>query len=223
MEYRHELKFLVSELTLEKLRYRLEPFMEMDSHHEGQYYRIRSLYFDDLYDNCLNENLAGSDNRFKYRIRFYEDNTDYINLEKKFKLRGMTKKLAEEISLEQVNRYLEYDASVTTGPLTVQLLADSLKTGMRPKCIVEYDRCAFIEPAGNVRITFDTNLRGSRQIEKFLDTSKDCDFPILSPGWHVLEVKYDEFLPRYILQLIDTNNMQRQSFSKYAMVREKLG
>ena len=221
MEYRHELKFMVSDLTIEKLKYRLEPFMETDEHH-ADFYTIRSLYFDDLFDNCLNENLAGTDDRFKYRIRFYEDNKDYINLEKKYKRRGMTKKESEPVTVEQVQSYLSGDADVAKEQLTTELFAASLKSGMKPKCIVKYDRFAYVEPAGNVRITFDMNLRGSTEVERFLDTSEEFTLPILDPGMHILEVKYDEFLPKHILQLVDINNLHRQSFSKYAMVREVL-
>ena len=222
MEYRHELKFLVPDITLEKLKYRLMPFMDMDEHHRSEFYTIRSLYFDDLYDKCLNENLAGTDNRFKYRIRFYQKNTDYINLEKKYKLRGMTKKESESLSVDQVRSYIAGDADVANGKLTTELLTSALTSGMKPKCIVEYDRCAFIEPAGNVRITFDTNLRGSNDVSRFLDTTEEFALPVMEPGWHILEVKYDEFLPRHILQLVDINSLHRQSFSKYAIVREEL-
>lgn len=222
MEYRHELKFLVSDITLEKLKYRLAPIMEIDGNQVEDFYTIRSLYFDDLFDTCLNENLAGTDDRSKYRLRFYKGSLDYINLEKKYKLRGMTKKEQENIDKAWVEQLLENETIENRGELTTQLLAASCRAGMKPKCIVEYDRCAFVEPAGNVRITFDMNLRGSMDVDRFLDTDTDFTIPVLPPGWHILEVKYDEFLPRYILQLVDDNNLQRQSFSKYSCIRKEL-
>ena len=227
MEYRHELKFMVSDLTIEKLRHRLEPVMEKDEFHDD-FYTIRSLYFDDLFDSCLNENLAGTDDRFKYRIRFYDDNKDYINLEKKYKRRGMTKKESQHLSLDQVSAFMEGleglgECDSLSDDLSTELMAAGLKSGMMPKCIVEYDRLAFVEPTGNVRITFDMNLRGSKDVERFLDTDDEFALPVIEPGMHILEVKYDEFLPKYILQLVDLNNLHRQSFSKYAMVREVLG
>lgn len=222
MEYRHELKFLVPDITLEKLRYRLSAVMEMDEHHHESSYGIRSLYFDDYDDKCLSENLAGTDNRYKYRIRLYDGNTDYINLEKKYKLRGMTKKVMELVSASQARECALSGCYEADTPLATELYASHLQSGMRPKCIVEYDRLAFVEPVGNVRITFDMNLRGSREVERFLDYSEDFTIPILPAGMHILEVKYDELLPRHILQLVDTNNLQRQSISKYALVREAL-
>jgi hypothetical protein len=66
------------------------------------------------------------------------------------------------------------------------------------------------------------NLRGSMDTERFLDTSEEFAVSVMEPGMHILEVKYDEFLPKHILQLVDINNLHRQSFSKYAMVREEL-
>lgn len=222
MEYRHELKFLVPDITLEKLRYRLSTVMELDEHQSEESYNIRSLYFDDYFDKCLNENLAGTDDRFKYRIRMYRGNADYINLEKKYKYRGMTKKQSEQVSADSVKQCLSEGFYEAEGPLSTELYAAFIKSGMRPKCIVEYDRCAFVEPVGNVRITFDMNLRGSADIERFLDYSEDFTLPALPAGMHILEVKYDELLPRHILQLVDINELQRQSISKYALVREAI-
>ena len=222
MEYRHELKFMVSELTLEKLRYRLSAVMELDKNQQAESYMIRSLYFDDYYDKCLNENESGTDDRYKYRIRMYRGNANYINLEKKYKYRTMTKKVAQQVDETFVNKIMAEGGTENSGSLTMELYADYLKSGMRPKCIVEYDRCAFVEPVGNVRVTFDMNLRGSSDVNRFLDYSEDFTIPVLPAGTHILEVKYDEVLPRHILQLVDTNELQRQSISKYALVREAI-
>ena len=221
MEYRHELKFLVPDITLEKLHHRLSQVMELDANQQDQSYRIRSLYFDDYFDKCLSENLAGTDDRFKYRIRLYKSNLDYINLEKKYKYRGMTKKQAERLDVETVKLCMTAMHELNpTGPLLTELYASFIKSGMRPKCIVEYDRCAFVEPVGNVRITFDMNLRGSGDVDRFLDFSEDFTLPAMAAGYHILEVKYDELLPKHILRLVDINNLQRQSISKYAYIRE---
>ena len=220
MEYRHELKFYVPDLTIKKMRYRLSAVMDTDEHHDIDGYTIRSLYFDDYFDKCLNENLAGTDDRFKYRIRLYNGNTDFINLEKKFKYRLMTKKLSEAVTRKEVINCMRDGFYEGDGILATELYAMHYQSGMQPKCIVEYDRVAFIEPVGNVRITFDMNLRGSAAVDRFLDFSEDFTIPILPAGYHILEVKYDEVLPRHILQLVDINNLHRQSISKYALVRE---
>lgn len=217
MDYRHELKFQVSDVELEIIRYRLKPLMQVDIHQEEDSYTVRSLYFDDLYNSCMRENEDGVDNRRKYRIRIYNGNDTVIKLEKKIKIRGMTRKVSEEISKTDCLTYmagrtieLEADAS----DLEKELYAEMKMSGMHPVSIVEYERTAFVEPKGNVRITFDRNIGVTEKVEEFLDQNIS-QIPVLPAGVHVLEVKYDELLPEYISQVLETGRLQRSSFSKY--------
>ncbi len=219
MEYRHELKFLVSALEIEKLRSRLDAIMVRDRHQVGEAYTIRSLYFDDIYDSCLQEVLDGVDNRKKYRLRLYNGSADVIHLEKKSKLRGMTHKVSETVPEAVCARYMAGDLSFCAGALSTELMTAGLCRGMSPRCIVEYERCAFVEEVGNVRITFDTDIRGTGAIHQFLDPKLSDVSYVLPKGLHILEVKFDEFLPEYILQTIDLNSLRRTSFSKYTYVR----
>ena len=85
---------------------------------------------------------------------------------------------------------------------------------MRPVSIVEYERTAFVEPRGNVRITFDRNIRGSEKPREFLER-RLCAAPLLPGGSHVLEVKYDELLPEYLAGTLALGTLQRTAFSKY--------
>ena len=83
-KYRHEYKYLIDSgqraVTLIKARGLMKP----DPHagKDGSYI-IRSLYFDDRNDTCFFQNEAGTDPRAKYRIRYYDDDTSFIRLEKK--------------------------------------------------------------------------------------------------------------------------------------------
>ena len=83
---------------------------------------------------------------------------------------------------------------------------------------MEYDRTPWVYRTGNVRVTFDENIRSSGQTEAFLEQ----DFlrrPIMPAGQHVLEVKYDDFLPDYIRQVLQIGVLSRTSFSKYYLCR----
>lgn len=90
--------------------------------------------------------------------------------------------------------------------------------GVRPKVIVEYDRTAFVNQAGNVRITFDQNIRCSPHIERFFEPNLYA-VPVMETGMHVLEVKYDELLPDYIAQTLEVGTLQQTAFSKYYLSR----
>ncbi len=221
MDYRHELKFLVPETELEMIKYRLKLLMRQDVHQKKGFYTVRSLYFDDFYDSCMRENEDGTDNRIKYRIRIYDADTSVIKLEKKMKYRNMTRKVSRSISKEDCLCYMSGRSPgllKESTELEKELYGQMRMRGMHPVCIVEYERTAFIEPKGNVRITFDKNISGNEKTEKFLER-KVQTVPLLAKGSHILEVKYDEFLPEYISGALELGTLQRTSFSKYYYAR----
>lgn len=220
MEYRHELKFLVSEAELEVIRYRLKPLMQPDRHQKEGAYTVRSLYFDDFYDSCMRENEDGIDNRRKYRIRIYDGSEEIIKLEKKMKYRGMTRKVSTEITKSDCLAYLSgVPAGLPeTSPLSKELYAEMKMNGMHPVSIVEYERTAFVEKRGNVRITFDRNIRASEKIRDFFEKQLQAA-PLLEKGRHILEVKYDEMLPGYLSGVLEMGTLQRTAFSKYYYAR----
>lgn len=61
MDYRHELKFLVSDYDIAIIKYRIQNIMKLDSNAQGTSYTIRSVYFDNIYNSCLQENEDGID------------------------------------------------------------------------------------------------------------------------------------------------------------------
>lgn len=219
MKYRHELKFVISELLAEQIEFNIKHYMKLDGNHVESFYAVRSLYFDDIYDTCLKQLEAGVDNRYKYRIRLYNGKTDTIHLEKKSKSHEMTLKEMQDISRDEVQSLIEGSAPQGSGDLKMGLIRDHYTKLMKPVCIVEYDRTAYTEECGNVRITFDRNVRGTYDTGKFLD-KEISQKRVIPEGQLILEVKYDEFLPSYILNAINYNSLRRQSVSKYSLVRK---
>lgn len=221
MEYRVEKKYIVSDLDLAIIAKRLEIVMKQDANQEDNYYQIRSLYFDDLWDTCLNENEAGIDYRKKYRIRIYDTYSSPIKLEIKEKKSGFTKKTMCPISKEEYSNIISNNQSFTYDnrkPLQEWLIQNRCKR-LAPKAIIVYDRTAFVHPSGNVRITFDRNIMVSKDIESFFDKKVDGLIPILPKGMNVLEVKYDGFLPDYIAKQLEIGKLQQTAFSKYYLGR----
>lgn len=221
MDYRHELKFIVSDVELKIIEYRLKPLMHTDVHQEGNSYAIRSLYFDDRYNSCLKENESGSNNRSKYRIRIYNASSQLIKLEKKQKCNGMTRKKVSTISLTDCITYMAGNIPplyIQSTDLQKEFYTVIRGNGFLPVTIVEYIRTAFTDTRGNVRITFDKNISSSNKISSFLDPRIDS-VPLLPNGTHILEVKYDEFLPEYITDVLALGTLQQSAFSKYAYAR----
>lgn len=229
MEYRNELKFELSDFDLVRIKYRLASLMHPDSHQGPDGYLIRSLYFDDLYGSCMDEKENGVAYREKYRIRIYDNNPDFIRLEKKTKYADMTKKTQQPLRLQEYESLLSGDTDKlheilcgNKGGLLEEFVRKLLYKKFLPKCIVEYERFAFVEGVGNVRITFDRNIAGSSQTGGLFDDSL-VTIPVMPQNHHILEIKYDELLPHYILQALDLGNLRRQSFSKYYMTRAAVG
>ncbi len=219
-KYREELKFICSQKELDIIFERIKVIMKFDENQKESSYRIRSLYFDDYYDTALHENEAGVDNRKKFRIRVYDNPLNPIKLEIKYKYKGKTLKDSCELTMEQYNSIINNDIIFNPGfkkPLMLLYLENKLRL-LRPKIIVEYERTVFVDFPGNVRITFDRNISYSEQIEAFFEDRIDL-IPLLPTNQHVLEVKYDEFLPDYTAQLLEIGVLSKTAFSKYFLSR----
>ena len=72
----------------------LDAVMFRDAYAKNSGYLITSIYFDDFEDNCLLEKLDGVRRREKYRVRYYERDTEKLKFEIKKKAMIMSRKLA---------------------------------------------------------------------------------------------------------------------------------
>lgn len=220
--YRHEFKYMCSYGELMTLKVRLQGLVSLDTHvGESGVYNIRSLYFDDIYDTCYRENEAGTDPREKFRIRIYDHSSERISLELKRKVRGKTQKLSCLLTEEQCRGLMEGEIPVLqeNSPALLRKLCLLMQTRhMRPKVIVEYERVPYVYPHGNVRITMDENISASNRTDRFLERQIPLR-PILEAGQHILEVKYDEYLPDGIYRTIQSGNLRQTAFSKYYLCR----
>lgn len=220
MKYRHEYKCQISVLDMYSMRQRLSEVMSRDLHAgpSGEYL-IKSLYFDNYMDKALREKKDGLNIREKFRIRYYDDDLSFMRLEKKSKRNNLCNKVSVEITAEECERLINGDMpSVfdTDDKLKQELYAKMQYHLLRPKNIVTYNREAFIFGPGNVRVTFDKHIRGSGDIYGFLNP----DTPMISLFADIiLEIKWDEYLPQVIRDILQTNRNSISSFSKYVATR----
>ena len=220
MKYRHEWKHEINTLDRLTLLSRLPVVMQWDKYAPGGGERVRSLYFDSPNDKALREKIDGVNAREKFRIRYYNDDTSYIMLEKKSKLNGLCLKESCRLSAEEAQRIVDGDFAWLLScdrPLCVELYAKKQSQGLRPKTIVDYTRDPFVYAPGNVRVTIDYNIRTGMLRTDFLNpktlTLPAGDSPI------ILEVKWDEFLPDIIRDAVGVPNRSVSAFSKYQQCR----
>ncbi len=222
-KYRHELKYSITFAQYLFLRSRLIPVMRQDgnANEEGQYL-IRSIYFDNYRDRALREKIDGTAVREKFRIRYYNDDLSFLNLEKKRKVGDLCMKLDAQIEESDCRRLLAGDTDWMLGhpaELVRELYIKMKSEQLRPRVLVSYLREAYVCRAGNVRITLDSDIRSTLFHREFLE-AVPVDMDISDePERRVLEIKYDEFLPEAIAGLIWQGDCRRQSFSKYAACR----
>lgn len=220
MDYRHEWKHEINRADLLVLRQRLRCVMKPDPHAIDGKYFIRSLYFDDAKDTALREKLDGINIREKYRIRYYNGDTRVIHLERKSKLNSLGNKQSAALTAAEaqaiVDGDLEWMISHPHG-LVRELYTKMKNRGLGPKTIVDYTREPFIFGPGNVRVTFDYDIRTGLGCTDFLNpqcvTVPAGDAPI------ILEVKWDNYLPDIIKDAVLLPGRRAAAFSKYAQCR----
>ena len=214
--FRHEYKFLISPNAARLLKLRLPHIMGRDPHAgpTGQY-TIRSLYFDDPNFTAFRDKVDGVDNRTKYRIRCYNGDTSRCRLERKEKKGHLTRKAGQSIQAQDAlalqNRTFPHGEGLCE---ELRLLCAS--QGLRPMVLVDYDRTPFVCTAGNVRITLDENLRTRPYCGDLFDTHQSM-MPVLEDNQVILEVKFDDYLPGYLRDVLADIPKIPMAISKFAM------
>ncbi len=226
-KYRNEWKFVCSKQELKMLEQRVSQVLKLDTHAgPSGIYSVRSLYFDDYNNTSAYQNAAGIADRAKWRIRYYGGGTSrHMHLEYKKKSNGRGKKLSCKVTPEECNKIIQgehYDVLWGTNEELLRRFCGEISTKIyRPKVIVDYERRAYIEHISNIRITFDMNITASYEFDKFT-SGKYLKLPIQEKNLHVLEVKFDDIMPSYIRNIINSYGQQQGSFSKYYLGRKKL-
>lgn len=223
MKFRHELKYKCNAGQIAIIKNRIRNFLELDKNvQKGQGYLIRSLYFDDYYNSYFYENENGTDPREKFRIRIYNCNKQRIALECKRKQNGKTHKTSCLLTEEQFDIIMKgshFSDINSLNPLLRKFVLLVKTKLLKPAVIVQYYRIPYVHKLGNVRITLDLWISSSVEFEEFFSTELKVR-PVLPIDEHLLEVKYDEFIPDYIKEILQTENLQHTAFSKYYLCRK---
>ena len=220
MKGRHELKHWINGADYIQLRARLRAILKPDENageHGG--YIVRSLYYDNYEDKAVREKLSGLSRREKFRLRYYNDDTSFIRLERKSKANRLTYKESAQVTAEQCGELLlgNYDSIKSQEePLLMEFYSKIRYQNLRPRNIVQYRREAYKYHAGNVRITLDSDIRTSNSVNGFLSPELVM---IPATSWIIMEIKYDGFMPDFIRSIIQINNRNQTEFSKYVVAR----
>lgn len=219
---RHELKYHISPGSAEYLSRLCAHVMRPDPNGgpSGRYH-IRSLYFDDIFESSYTEKIDGVLNRDKYRIRIYNLSDSVIRLERKRKVGDFISKQSATLSRALCDQILAgdtYGLERLGNPLLGDLFRMMTVRRLRPAVIVDYWRQAFLLPAEETRVTFDSQLRSGL----FSNNLFDPAVPTVSPLRQetvILEVKFDRRCPELLPPLLSSVPATRSAISKYTLCR----
>lgn len=233
---RFEHKYLVDEDTALKIRDFVQSQLALDEFGEGQpnfSYPVHSLYLDSDDLVLARETINGNKNRFKLRIRFYNNNPDtpvFFEIKRRMnncilKKRGGVRPDAVEWLL--AGHLPDFPHLVSKDPKQLMALQDfCLKVQQihaRPQVHIAYLREAYVHPTNNsVRVTLDRDVRASYEPTSRLST--ELVNPARPFGKEViLELKFTNHYPNWFGDLVRAFGCMQCGAAKYVEGAEDLG
>ena len=217
---RYELKYLLTAGQTEFLREKLKGHMEIDQYGKTS---IASLYYDTPTYQLIRTSVEKPEFKEKIRLRSYGISTETtpVFLELKRKAYGIVYKRRVETTIPLVRKFFSGEGDICApGQINREITAfrDYYKT-LVPACMIIYDRTAYFEPGGNLRLTID---EAPRYRVSDLTLTKSMDgVPLLPEGWTILEIKVQDAMPLYLAGILSEGGSRKGSFSKYGEAYRK--
>ena len=217
---RYELKYLLSAEQTAYLREKLKGHMEPDAYGKTS---IASLYYDTPDYRLIRTSMEKPEFKEKMRLRSYGLATSEspVFLELKRKAYGIVYKRRVQSTIPLVDRFLAGEGDICAGGQInkeITYFRDYYKE-LVPACLIIYDRVAYFEPGGDLRLTIDENPR-YRVDELNLTTSME-GIPLMQEGGTILEVKVQQAVPLWLSEILDKGRIYKGSFSKYGAAYER--
>ena len=225
-QQRFELKYLLNEEVALGIRAFVSSYLELDEYAVGKpnnSYTIHSLYLDSddlrLYWGTIN----GVKNRYKLRLRFYNEKSP-VFFEIKRRMNNCIMKQRAGVKREHVQDVLsgiirpdflaKNDSKSLQAAQNFIYLMQSVHA--QPKVHISYLREAWVTPENNsIRLTFDRAVSAEREIVPNLkeDVSKSTRTELAK---HViLELKFTGRYPHWFRDIVETFNLTQTGAAKY--------
>ncbi|QDU83823.1 VTC domain protein [Planctomycetes bacterium Pla163] len=227
---RFECKYVVEPSELPALREFFSTFMEQDENTSnrplsatgGRAYTVSSLYLDSPRLALYQDTVDGAKNRFKLRLRTYDDAPESpVFCEVKKRMDGVIYKRRAPVSRTAVAAFLDGEQyALERESDTVDAAEFSMLTRRliaRPTLRVHYQREAWeSRGADPVRVTFDTELRYADSPNGEL-SCEDGDWRQTYLTNPILEIKFTNTFPGWLGNLARRFGLVRRSVAKYVI------
>ncbi len=192
-------------------------------------YTIRSLYYDSPRLDFYWEKVDGLKIRRKLRIRAYNTLTDdsvaFLEIKRRYGT-AVVKERAKysyreivKIMSSPANIWLTYEQSNNGSMVLGKWLDNLLRWNLEPTVIIAYERQAYVgrfDDDNQVRLTIDYDVR-ARVTESIEELFAEDNFIPLTGHYLILELKYNNYMPKWMRGMVLEMNLQQRSISKYCM------
>ena len=216
---RFEFKYLIHQNRIGEIVDALDGYMERDQHCQGgRGYLVRSVYWDSPERDFFWEKIEGFKYRRKLRFRWYDDAADAIYVEIKQRMDRTIQKRRVRWSVDRVRQVFEnrHDSGEDRwAPVIAESLVLVDLYQLAPVMAVSYRRLAFHgvhQP--RLRLTFDTNARYHRTLLGAGERFEDGEY-IVDPEHAIMEIKFDDRVPRWLCRLAVAKELGLVRLSKY--------
>lgn len=217
---RTEIKYILSPDQVAYMVKALEGHMVLDKYGLTT---IASLYYDTPDYRLIRTSMEKPDFKEKIRLRSYgrakKDSVVYLELKRKCE--GIVYKRRASTSIEETKRFLAGEGDIAgDGQIAREIRYFKNFYGtLVPSTMILYDRTAYYEEGGDLRLTIDYNPRYRKDD---LDlTSPTTGKPLLPEGYAIMEVKIQESCPLWLSHILDAGHIYKGSFSKYGEAYKK--
>ena len=217
---RTEVKYILSPEQISFLLSSLKGHMELDQYGLTT---IMSLYYDTPDYRLIRTSIEKPAFKEKIRLRSYgvATPTSPVYLELKRKCEGIVYKRRAPTSIDACNRFIQGEGDICAdGQIAKEIsyFRDFYGT-LVPSTMIIYDREAYFEPGGDLRLTIDYNPRYRKDN---LDlTAPPIGKSLLPEGYAILEVKIQDACPLWLSHILDEGKIYKASFSKYGTAYTK--
>ena len=211
---RYEWKFILNAEQTAFFCERLKGHMEPDAYGLTT---ISSLYYDTPDRQLVRTSIEKPDFKEKIRLRAYGPvtNDSPVYLELKRKAFGVVYKRRVQATVPEAERFFSGELNLDeAGQIDREItyFRDYYKT-LEPACMILYDRTAYYEPDGNLRLTVDRNPR--YRMDALTFDRAPLGIPLLKAGDTILEVKVQDTIPLWLVRILSEGNIRHGSISKY--------
>ena len=217
---RVEWKYILSAEQTDFFCERLKGHMEPDAYGLTT---IQSLYYDTPDRRIVRTSIEKPEFKEKIRLRAYgrATNESPVFLELKRKAYGIVYKRRVQTTIPLVKNFFDGNGDICAGGqinTEITYFRDFYKN-LVPSCLIIYDRTAYFEPGGDLRLTIDEN---PRYRVKDLDLRVSMEgISLLPEGYSIMEIKVQQAMPLWLTSILSDGRIYKASFSKYGAAYEQ--